>query len=278
MFFHFAFCTFVSGLVVGLLLSNLGVPSQVISNDLMFSPIAGIIATLPINFRTSILKRWCRSKNFDWFYRLQTIVSLWVRTGPIVLLLIYAGTLFSWLIGLGVFTYGFIVGLAIILVSDPVRTTFAEMLAPEVFAVLCMKNYLLHSKDGLDVDRGQLSRGLVVFEELMRDYGVQVPHEKLALAINTSLIKDQDFESYLNSFSTVLANPNRTNLAGAIDSAARALRSAKENVDLGFETPYSRVHRLFILTPATVELLSSVISLIVAIASAILLFYQLHPG
>jgi hypothetical protein len=195
-----------------------------------------------------------------------------------VLLLILVGTVFSWLLGLGAFTYGFILGLAIILVSDPVNTTFGEMLVPEVFAVLCMENYLLQSKDGLDVDRGQLSRALVVFEELMRNYGVQVPHGKLALAINTSLIKDQDFESYLNSFSTVLANPSRTNLAGAIESAARALRSAKENMDLGFEAPHSRLHSLFILTPSTVELLTSVISLIVAIASAILLFYQLRPG
>jgi len=233
----------------------------------------GIVAAVPVApglFRNAILERWIREKDFDFIYSVQVRASLLFRISMLVSLVCLAVSLalrpahpVS-----SAEAYA-MVGFGAAIVPYRLADLFRNILRETSLGVLCLRSYSDGAKrDARSANRKYLMKGLSVFERSLRNYGVHVPHEKLAFVFNITLLKGVILDKDLDNFVASMRNPTPENLSAAVSSSQDLLSFSKGYTDRGLQIPHPFWRRF--AAPRIIEFYGNIVYFAILLTAAIL--------
>jgi hypothetical protein len=249
---------------------------------------AGLVAVLPAILvaylywrRDSLLQNWVTTKTFDSLYRIQSFCGSLLEAAIVFLFIIEIalGYLLSKLIqGIGPFGESslrvpvaslFTVSFALMLVQA-FTLPFAFIFSSRTTAILSFRNFQREAKQGLDkINRKRLDHASKLLEQMLRQYGVQVPHDRLSFSMNLSLLTKQSVDSHVDNFANALENPSNDTLEKAVSSCQDLLKATATAGSIGLRKPFSFWRRLAV--PPTMELAANLVYLIVVVVQVLLL-------
>ncbi len=229
---------------------------------------------LLVRRRNEILVRWGRTRGFDFLFTLQRLTHLLrnVFMGLVAVLALPSWILSSFLHLLNTNSpefLGITTAIIVLYLGRELLAPLSEIFLEPTLSVLCLRNFVDKVTRKRDISRRQLVQGLKKVEIIFAKYGIGLPHERLAFALNLNLLRGISIKDPLNNLVKMLERPTSGNLTNAVNSSKSILESTRDDLALGMEIPLPFWKRLLI--PPYLEFVGSVIYFVIFVVTAALL-------